>query len=55
MDDFVEVMSEIVGLPISPEYRESVVANMERIQTVAQAVLEFPLPDEIEPAPVFEP
>lgn len=55
MDEFVEVMSEMVGLPIPEEYRESVVANMERIQTVAQFVLEFPLPDEIEAAPVFEP
>lgn len=55
MDDFVEVMSELVGLPIPEEYREGVVANMERIHTVAQFVLEFSLPDEIEAAPVFEP
>jgi len=55
MDEFVEVMSEVVGLPIPDEYREDVIANMERIHTVAQFVLEFPLPDEIEAAPVFEP
>ncbi|MBW4443454.1 MAG: DUF4089 domain-containing protein [Plectolyngbya sp. WJT66-NPBG17] len=53
--EFVEVMSEVVGLPIPAEYRESVVTNVERIQTVAQSVLEFPLPEEIEAAPVFEP
>ncbi len=53
--EFVEVMSEVIGLPIPAEYRENVVANFERIQTVAQLVLEFSLPDEIEVAPVFEP
>lgn len=55
MDEFVEAMSEVVGLPIPAEYREGVVANIERIHTVAQFVLEFPLPDDIEAAPVFEP
>ncbi|MEP0916606.1 DUF4089 domain-containing protein [Leptolyngbya sp. DQ-M1] len=53
--EFVEIMAEAVGLPIPAEYCESVVANMERIHTVAQLVLEFPLPEEIEAAPVFEP
>ncbi|GAP97101.1 DUF4089 domain-containing protein [Leptolyngbya sp. NIES-2104] len=55
MDDFVEIMSEAIALPIPAEYREGVVANLERIHTVAQVVLEFPLPNEIEAAPVFEP
>ncbi|BAS57260.1 hypothetical protein NIES2135_33840 [Leptolyngbya boryana NIES-2135] len=54
-EKFVEVMSEVVAMPIPDEYRESVVANFQRIQTVAQLVLEFPLPEEIEIAPVFEP
>jgi Protein of unknown function (DUF4089) len=52
---FVEVMSEIVAVPIPEEYRASVIANVQRIQTVAQSVLEFPLPDTIDIAPVFEP
>ncbi|MBD1844874.1 DUF4089 domain-containing protein [Cyanobacteria bacterium FACHB-63] len=53
--EFVEIMAEAVGLPIPSEYRENVIANMERIHTVAQLVLEFSLPEEIEAAPVFEP
>jgi hypothetical protein len=53
--EFVDVVSEVIALPIPDEYRESVIANFERIQTVAQLVLEFPLPEEIEIAPVFEP
>lgn len=54
-EEFVNVMSEIVALPIPDEYRENVVANFERIQTIAQLVLEFPLPEELEIAPVFKP
>lgn len=54
-EEFVKVMSEIVALPIPDEYQENVVANFDRIQTVAQFVLEFPLPEEIEIAPVFDP
>lgn len=54
-DDFVEMMSETIALPIPAAYRENVVANFERIQTIAQQVLEFSLPEEIEAAPVFEP
>ncbi|MER3433956.1 MAG: DUF4089 domain-containing protein [Leptolyngbya sp. ERB_1_1] len=53
--EFVEVMSEVVALPIPVEYHENVVANIERIHTIAQLVLEFPLSEEIEAAPVFEP
>ncbi|MCU0547723.1 MAG: DUF4089 domain-containing protein [Leptolyngbya sp. Prado105] len=55
VEKFVAAMSEVVALPIPDDYRDSVVANFERIQTVAQIVLEFPLPEGIELAPVFEP
>ncbi len=33
----------------------SVVENFERIQAIAQPVLDFPLPDTLEAAPRFEP
>lgn len=52
---WVEILSEVIALPIPTEYRETVASNFERIQAIAQLVLEFPLPDEIELAPVFEP
>ena len=54
-DDFVAMMSEAIALPIPAEYRENVLVNFERIQAIAQQVLDFPLPEEIEVAPVFEP
>lgn len=52
---YVDQAAALIGLPIPSEYHQSVVENFERIAAVAQLVLEFPLPEEIEPAPKFEP
>lgn len=52
---YVEQTASIVGLPIPPEYYQGVVENFERITIVAQLVMDFPLPEETEIAPVFEP
>lgn len=52
---YVEQMSELLDLPLAPEYRPGVVKNFATISAIAQLVTEFTLPDEIEPAPVFEP
>jgi hypothetical protein len=43
-----------VGLPIEPDWRPSVVANLKATAAAARLFLEFPLPDELEPAPRFE-
>jgi hypothetical protein len=48
-------MSELLDLLLAPEYRPGVVKNFATISAIAQLVTEFTLPDEIEPAPVFEP
>lgn len=52
---YVEQMALLINLPLDPEHRPGVVENMERIITIAQLVNDFPLPDEIEAAPVFQP
>lgn len=52
---YVEQTAQIIDLPLAPEYRLSVVENFAKIAAIATLVLEFPLPEEIEPAPVFEP
>ncbi len=52
---YVEQAAAVVGLPIPPEYHQSVVENFERIAAIAQLVMEFPLDDDVEIAPVFEP
>jgi len=55
VESYVEQMAAMIGLPIPTECKQGVVDNMVRTAAIAQLVLEFPLPDEIEPGPVFEP
>ncbi|MEQ8755986.1 MAG: DUF4089 domain-containing protein [Coleofasciculus sp. G1-WW12-02] len=55
VSEYVDRMAEFIDLPIDPEYRPGVVDNMTRIAAIAQLVNDFPLPDTIEAAPVFEP
>jgi Protein of unknown function (DUF4089) len=51
----VDTVVALIGLPIDPEYRSGVIFNLERIARMAALVMEFPLPDDAEPAPVFRP
>ena len=52
---YVDAAAALIGLPIDPEHRPGVVLNLARIAQMAALVLEYPLPDEAEPAPVFRP
>jgi hypothetical protein len=52
---YVDAAAALIGLPIDPAHRPGVVLNMGRIAQMAALVMEFPLPDEVEPAPVFRP
>jgi hypothetical protein len=52
---YVDQMALLLDLKIPPEIRPSVVENFERIVAIAQPVLDFELPDGLEPAPTFEP
>ncbi|HEY9654004.1 MAG TPA: DUF4089 domain-containing protein [Crinalium sp.] len=51
----VDQMAALVGLSLQPDHRPGVIENFVRITAIAQLVTEFPLPEEIEIAPVFEP
>ena len=53
--EYVEQMALLLDLQLKPEYRPGVVENFGRIRAIAQLVNEFPLPDEIEAAPIFKP
>lgn len=53
--EYVEQMALLLNLQLNPKYQPSVVENFTRIMVIAQLVNEFPLPDEVEVAPVFEP
>ena len=53
--EYVAQMALLLDLEIRDEYRDGVVANCEKISAIANLVNSFPLPDDIEIAPVFEP
>ena len=53
LDAFIEAASHALLLPIEPEWKAAVRANLEVTLKHASRVEEFPLPDEAEPAPVF--
>jgi hypothetical protein len=55
IEAYVEAAAQLVGLPLDPAHRPGVVLNLERIAQMAALVMEFRLPEETEPAPVYEP
>lgn len=54
IEKYVELTAELINLPLQPEHLPGVVENLERITAIAQLVIDFPLPLEIEPAPKFD-
>ena len=55
VDSYVAQTLSLLGLTVPPEQMASVVKNFEQVQAIAQPVLDFPLPDDLEAAPRFEP
>ncbi|HYX17621.1 MAG TPA: DUF4089 domain-containing protein [Nostoc sp.] len=53
--EYVDLMALLLDLQLRDEYRDGVVANFERINAIANLVNSFPIPEDIEIAPVFEP
>jgi hypothetical protein len=53
LDGFVEAAARVLALPVEPEWRPAIKANLEVSLRLAAFVAEFALPDETEPAPVF--
>ncbi len=49
----VDHMSGILEIEIAPEWRPGVVAAIAATAAAAELVTEFPLGDDVEPAPVF--
>jgi hypothetical protein len=52
---YVDHAAPLMGLVLTPEQREGVIRNLAITFSVAALVMEFPLSDEIDAAPVFEP
>jgi hypothetical protein len=51
----VQQLAALVGLPISPADLPAVTVALGVLLEVARLVADFPLPDDVEPAPVFRP
>jgi len=52
---YAERMAAAVGLPLDPARKAAVAQHLALLLAAAALVLEFPLPEEVEAAPVFEP
>lgn len=52
---YVDEAAKRVGLPIAPEHRPGVIQVTSLLLAQGALVMEFPLPDDVEPAPVFRP
>jgi hypothetical protein len=53
LDAFIEAAACALSLPVEPEWKAAIRANLEMTLKHAALVDGFPLPDEAEPAPVF--
>jgi 1-carboxybiuret hydrolase subunit AtzG-like protein len=53
-DQLIDASAAALGLQIEPEWRAAIKANLAATLRLANLVAEFELPDEAEPAPVFE-
>ena len=53
LDELIDAAARALALPIEPEWKAAVRANLELTLKHAAAVAEFPLPDDAEPAPYF--
>ncbi len=53
-DAWIRSSAALLNLPIEPGWMPAIRANVEVTFRLAKLVDDFPLPDDIEPAPVFE-
>jgi hypothetical protein len=51
--DFIEGAAHVLGLVIEPAWKPAIEANFATTLGLAASFMDFPLPDEAEPAPVF--
>lgn len=50
---FVDAAAAAIAMPMPPELRPSVVENLQGVLALAQLVLSFPLPQDVESAQMF--
>jgi hypothetical protein len=55
LDAYLDAALAVVRLPLEAELRERVLVHLGIAAGMAELVLDFPLSDEAEPAPVYQP
>ena len=53
IDTYIDAAAQALGIPVKPEWKPAVRANLEVTFRLAAQVAEKELPDDAEPAPVF--
>jgi len=53
LDALVDASARALGLPLEPAWRPAVKSNLDATLRLAALFMDFPLPDDAEPAPVF--
>ena len=54
LDAYIDAAAQALGIPIQPEWKGEIRANLEVTFKLAALVGERELPDDAEPAPVFK-
>jgi hypothetical protein len=54
LDRLIDAAAAALALPLEPEWKPAIKGNLQFTLRIAGTVAEFELPDEAEPAPVFE-
>ena len=54
LETYIDAAAEALALPLEPEWKPSVKANLAATLRLGALVAEFELDDEAEPAPVFK-
>ena len=54
LDTYIRASAGQLSLPLDPAWQASIRSNLRTTLQFANAVAEFELPDDAEPAPVFE-
>ncbi len=54
LDDYIDTVAAALALPIASADKPAVRLNLDITLRMARLVQEFPLPDEIEPASIYE-
>jgi hypothetical protein len=55
VDAWLDANAAVLGIAVAPEWRDAIRLHLRITHDLAQHVMQFPLPDEADPAPIFRP